>query len=151
MLVAACAVEYAEPHAPKPAGLQITANRQPPTLNRHRRPNAIQPPIKGVAQSGRSFGYSSCLKWGYANSIDVAAFNVQQAADVLGLDLTKDLLTRLVVDALDGSSASMAGLFQPAQKTRAGCQCSQLWPYTHANGTTAVVPGTCINPTDAPG
>jgi hypothetical protein len=39
--------------------------------------------------SGSSFGYSSCLKWGYGGTIDVAAFNVQQAADVLGLDLTK--------------------------------------------------------------
>jgi hypothetical protein len=60
-------------------------------------------------------------------------------------------MTRLVVDALDGSSASLAGLFQPAQHTKAGCQCSQLWPYTYANGTSILVPGTCINPTNAPG
>ncbi|GBF88369.1 hypothetical protein Rsub_01081 [Raphidocelis subcapitata] len=103
----------------------------------------------GDALSGTSFGYSSCLKWGYAGSIDVAAFNVAQAADVLGLDLTTDLMTRLVVDAVDGSSASIAGLFQPAQRTRGGCQCSQLWPYKWPNGTTTLVPGTCINPTDA--
>jgi hypothetical protein len=48
---------------------------------------------------------------------------------------------------LDGSSAALAGLFRPAQKTRAGCQCSQLWSYTHANGTAALVNGTCVNPT----
>lgn len=60
-------------------------------------------------------------------------------------------MTRLVVDALDGSSASLAGLFQPAQHTKAGCQCSQLWPYTYTNGTRILIPGTCINPTNAPG
>lgn len=61
----------------------------------------------------------------------------------------QDLLTRLVVDAVDSSSASIAGLFQPAQRTRGGCQCSQMWPYKWPNGTTTLVPGTCINPTDA--
>lgn len=65
--------------------------------------------------------------------------------------LPQDLLTRLVVEALDGSTASVAGLFQPAQRTRAGCQCSQLWPYTWPNGSTTLVPGTCINPTNAQG
>ena len=35
------------------------------------------------------------------------------------------------------------------QRTRGGCQCSQLWPYKWPNGTTTLVPGTCINPTDA--
>ena len=43
----------------------------------------------GRPVAGRAFGYSSCLKWGYAGTIDVAAFDVAQAADVLGLDLTK--------------------------------------------------------------
>lgn len=47
------------------------------------------PPPAGEPVTGSSFGYSSCLKWGYGGSIDVAAFNVAQAADVLGLDLTK--------------------------------------------------------------
>jgi hypothetical protein len=45
--------------------------------------------LAGDPFTGSSFGYSSCLKWGYNGTIDVAAFNVQQAADVLGLDLTK--------------------------------------------------------------
>jgi hypothetical protein len=55
------------------------------------RPTRARHPVApaGDAQTGTSFGYSSCLKWGYAGSIDVAAFNVAQAADVLGLDLTK--------------------------------------------------------------
>lgn len=38
---------------------------------------------------GVSFGYSDCLKWGYSNDIQLAAFNAAQAADVLGLDLAR--------------------------------------------------------------
>ena len=64
---------------------------------------------------------------------------------------TQDLMTRLVVDALDGGTASLVGLFQPAQRTHGGCQCSQLWPYTWPNGSTTLIPGTCINPTNAAG
>jgi hypothetical protein len=36
-----------------------------------------------------SFGYSDCLKWGYQDSIKVAAFSATQAAGILGLDLTR--------------------------------------------------------------
>lgn len=42
-----------------------------------------------VNRVGVSFGYSDCLKWGYADSIQLAAFDAVQAADVLGLDLTR--------------------------------------------------------------
>lgn len=38
---------------------------------------------------GVSFGYSDCLKWGYENSIQLAAFDAVQAADILGLDLAR--------------------------------------------------------------
>jgi hypothetical protein len=38
---------------------------------------------------GVSFGYSDCLKWGYNNSIQLAAFDAVQAADILGLDLAR--------------------------------------------------------------
>ena len=59
-------------------------------MRHHSVPSPRSPsPPPGAPASGSSFGYSSCLKWGYGGSIDVAAFNVQQAADVLGLDLTK--------------------------------------------------------------
>lgn len=98
--------------------------------------------------TGSSFGYSSCLKWGYAGSIDVAAFNVQQAADVLGLDLTKVGLSALTMpwtvlervfslsenlscvvlahhcvwcSLLDGSSASLAFLFHPGLAHLTAC------------------------------
>jgi hypothetical protein len=38
---------------------------------------------------GVSFGYSDCLKWGYENSIQLAAFDAVQSADILGLDLAR--------------------------------------------------------------
>jgi hypothetical protein len=42
-----------------------------------------------------SFGYADCLKWGYRNSIMVAAFNASQAAGILGLDLTRVRVLRV--------------------------------------------------------
>jgi hypothetical protein len=42
-----------------------------------------------ASRFGVSFGYSDCLKWGYDNSIQLAAFDAVQAADILGLDLAR--------------------------------------------------------------
>ncbi|KAF6263192.1 hypothetical protein COO60DRAFT_1635413 [Scenedesmus sp. NREL 46B-D3] len=96
---------------------------------------------------GVSFGYSDCLKWGYDNSIQLAAFDAVQAADILGLDLARDMETQLLVKSIDGVAVTIPGYFTPAQKTLAGCQCSQRWTYS---GTNETVRGTCINPLGDP-
>ncbi|KAF8072527.1 hypothetical protein HT031_000187 [Scenedesmus sp. PABB004] len=95
---------------------------------------------------GASFGYADCLKWGYRDAIRLAAFDATQAADILGLDLARDMETQLLVTSIDGEVAGLPGFFGPAQKTLAGCQCSQAWPYNASDGTVTVVRGACINP-----
>jgi hypothetical protein len=64
--------------------------------------------------------------------------------------LPQDVVTQLLVQAVDGSSAGLTGLFTPTQRTRAGCQCKQRWQY-QASPTDELmtVYGTCINPKGA--
>lgn len=56
--------------------------------------------------------------------------------------------TQLLVKSIDGAAVSIAGSFRAAQKTLAGCQCSQMWDYTSTTNGSVVerVYGTCINP-----
>jgi hypothetical protein len=55
--------------------------------------------------------------------------------------------TQLLVTSIDGAAVTLPGYFRPAQKTLAGCQCSQRWTYS---GTNETVLGTCINPLGDP-
>lgn len=52
----------------------------------------------------------------------------------------------LTVRGLNGRVKSLYGAFEAAQKTQAGCQCSQLWSYQDAAGTVVTVKGQCVNP-----
>jgi hypothetical protein len=58
----------------------------------------------------------------------------------------QDLGTLLTVKSVDGRTKSLYGAFEPAQRTRGGCQCSQLWSYTDAGGQTVTSRGQCVNP-----
>jgi hypothetical protein len=61
--------------------------------------------------------------------------------------LLQDVVTQLLVQAVDGSAAGLTGLFTPTQRTRAGCQCKQRWQYQfNATSPFLTVYGTCINP-----
>jgi len=52
----------------------------------------------------------------------------------------------LTVRGLNGHVKALYGAFEAAQKTQAGCQCSQLWSYEDAGGTVVTVKGQCVNP-----
>jgi hypothetical protein len=59
----------------------------------------------------------------------------------------QDMETQLLVKSIDGDAVTIPGYFRPAQRTLAGCQCSQSWIYA---GTNETVYGTCINPAGDP-
>lgn len=58
----------------------------------------------------------------------------------------QDLATLLTATAVDGRMRNLYGVFQPAQKTRAGCQCSQLWSFQNASNLPVQASGQCVNP-----
>lgn len=49
----------------------------------------------------------------------------------------QDLLSFLVVDAVDGSSAYLVAYNKLSQRTRMGCQCKDFFSYTAENGSVA--------------
>eukprot|EP00798_Chlamydomonas_sp_ICE-L_P016534 gene16534-22762_t len=93
-------------------------------------PYMYKVPIDFSTSQVNSYELSSCIKWGYPESLQVLPLTVSEASTLLGDNIQDNLLLFLQSSSVDDRIVALPGVFSASTTfTVAGCQCQRAWKH----------------------